>query len=174
MFPIIEHVCFQKSYHPDHFWSGSFLSMPVSFATLGGHNMKSKINFLLPFSLNSRSFTTTSHALFATFLSPYPIICLSCSTGYYFTFSHSKVRLSYTAQKMKFSVKDFFSKFDQIRRKLRIWSHLLKKSLMENFIFCALLLLKTGMGDKVKPKQYVQIRFTNFINFAHTNNQSWV
>ena len=29
------------------------------------------------------------------------------------------------AHKMKFSVKDFFSKFDQIRRKLRIWSHLL-------------------------------------------------
>ena len=37
---------------------------------------------------------------------------------------------------MKFSIKDFFSKCDQIRRKLRIWSHLLKKSLMENFIFC--------------------------------------
>ena len=45
----------------------------------------------------------------------------------------------YTAQKMKFSIKDFFSKGDQIRRKLRIWSHLLKKSLMENFIFCAVL-----------------------------------
>ena len=29
------------------------------------------------------------------------------------------------------------SKCDQICRKLRIWSHLLKKSLMENFIFCA-------------------------------------
>ena len=29
----------------------------------------------------------------------------------------------YTAQKMKFSIKDFFSKCDQIRRKLRIWSH---------------------------------------------------
>ena len=42
-----------------------------------------------------------------------------------------------TAQKMKFSIKDFFSKCDQIHRKLRIWSHLLKKSLMENFIFCA-------------------------------------
>ena len=28
-----------------------------------------------------------------------------------------------TAQKMKFSIKDFFSKCDQIRRKLRIWSH---------------------------------------------------
>ena len=34
----------------------------------------------------------------------------------------------YTAQKMKFSVKDFFSKCDQIRRILQIWSHLLEKS----------------------------------------------
>ena len=42
-----------------------------------------------------------------------------------------------TAQKMKFSIKDFYSKCDQIRRKLRIWSHLLKKSSMEDFIFCA-------------------------------------
>ena len=42
-----------------------------------------------------------------------------------------------TAEKMKFSVKDFFSKCDQIRRFLRIWSYLLKKSLTENFIFCA-------------------------------------
>ena len=42
-----------------------------------------------------------------------------------------------TAQKIKFSVKDFFSKCDQTRSNLRIWSHLLKKLLMENFIFCA-------------------------------------
>ena len=40
---------------------------------------------------------------------------------------------------MKFFIKDFFSKCDQIRRFLRIWSHLLKKALMENFIFCAVL-----------------------------------
>ena len=40
-----------------------------------------------------------------------------------------------SAQKMKFSIKDFFSKCNQIRRKLRTWSHLLKKSLMENFLF---------------------------------------
>ena len=46
----------------------------------------------------------------------------------------------YTAQKMKFSINDFFSKCDQIRRKLRIWSHLPKKSLMKNFIFCAVIL----------------------------------
>ena len=44
---------------------------------------------------------------------------------------------NHTAQKMKFSIKDFFSKFDQIYSFLRIWSHLLKKSLMENLIFCA-------------------------------------
>ena len=42
----------------------------------------------------------------------------------------------YTAQKMKFSIKNFFSKWDQIRRKLRISSYLRKKSLKENFIFC--------------------------------------
>ena len=38
---------------------------------------------------------------------------------------------------MKFTITDFSSKCDQIRWKLQIWSHLLKKSLMENFIFCA-------------------------------------
>ena len=42
-----------------------------------------------------------------------------------------------TAQKMKFSIKDFFSKCDQIGSFLWIWSHLLKKSLMKNLIFCA-------------------------------------
>ena len=36
------------------------------------------------------------------------------------------------------SIKDFFSKRDQIRSFLRIWSHLLKKTLMEKFIFCIL------------------------------------
>ena len=41
-----------------------------------------------------------------------------------------------TAQNMKFSIKNFSSKCNQIRRKLRIWLHLLKKYLMENFTFC--------------------------------------
>ena len=43
-----------------------------------------------------------------------------------------------TARKMKFSIKYFFSKCDQIRWNLRIWSHLLKKYLMENLFFCAM------------------------------------
>ena len=42
-------------------------------------------------------------------------------------------------KKMKFSIKDFFSKCDQIQ--IHQWSHLLKKSLIENFIFCAMIRL---------------------------------
>ena len=40
-------------------------------------------------------------------------------------------------KKMKFFINDFFTKCDKIRRFLRTLSHLLKKSAMENFIFCA-------------------------------------
>ena len=54
----------------------------------------------------------------------------------------------FTAQKMKFSIKDFFSKWDQIRSFLRIWSHLLKKSLMENFIFMQLWVKNTQVKTK--------------------------
>ena len=39
--------------------------------------------------------------------------------------------------KTKFSIKDFYSKCDQMCSFLQIWPHLLKKSLMENFSFCA-------------------------------------
>ena len=47
----------------------------------------------------------------------------------------------FTAQKMKFSITVFFSKCDQIHNFLWIWSHLLKKFLIENFIFCAMIVL---------------------------------
>ena len=43
-----------------------------------------------------------------------------------------------TAQKMKFSIKNFFSKCDQTR----CFPHLMKKSLMENFIFSAVMILR--------------------------------
>ena len=48
---------------------------------------------------------------------------------------------------MKFSIKEFFSTCDQIRWRLWIWSHLLKKSLMENFIFCVVLAKQIGIYD---------------------------
>ena len=47
---------------------------------------------------------------------------------------------------MKFSIKDFFSKYDQIS----IWSHLLNKSLMENFIFCAVFYVKSPFSSPMK------------------------
>ena len=55
----------------------------------------------------------------------------------------------HTAQKMKFSIKDFFSKCDQIRRKLQVRSHLLKKSLTKNFIFCAVILLGKNAPQRI-------------------------
>ena len=54
--------------------------------------------------------------------------------------NNNKCHYNQAAKKMKFSIKDFFSKCDQICSFLRIWSHLPKKSFMENFIFCAVLL----------------------------------
>ena len=51
-----------------------------------------------------------------------------------------------TTQKMKFSIKDFFSKCDQIRSFMRIWSHLLKESLMENSTFCVVFPLNSEVN----------------------------
>ena len=48
--------------------------------------------------------------------------------------------VSFTAQKMKFYIVDFFSKWDQIRSFLQTWSLVPKKSVMENFSFlCSVL-----------------------------------
>ena len=40
-----------------------------------------------------------------------------------------------TAQNKKFFITDFFSKCDEIRKKLRIWSHILKISVMKTSFF---------------------------------------
>ena len=61
-----------------------------------------------------------------------------------------------TVQKMKFSIQDFLSKYDQIHSFLRIWSHLLKKSLMENFIFCAVFIcIVSGYNQGIYSKKTV-------------------
>ena len=70
---------------------------------------------------------------------------------------------AYTAQKMKFSIKDFFSKCDQIGIFLRIWSDLLKKPLMENFIFGAVISLK-------KSSHLLSVRTKNRQNLAVNNS----
>ena len=51
---------------------------------------------------------------------------------------------------MKLSIKDFFSKSDQIHSFLRIWSHLLKKSFMENFIFSAVYFFESIYQKKLQ------------------------
>ena len=53
-----------------------------------------------------------------------------------------------TAQNMKFFTKDFLSKCDQICSFLRICSHLLKKCLVENFIFGAAKLVAHSLLDQ--------------------------
>ena len=62
-----------------------------------------------------------------------------------------------TTQKIKFSIKDFSSKCDQIGRKLRIWSHLLKKSLMENFTFCAVCAIPLRHSLHIQQKYKVLV-----------------
>ena len=71
-----------------------------------------------------------------------------------------------TAQKMKFSSKDLFSKCGQISRKLQIWSHLLKKSLTENLIFC------TGTNEciSILDKCIAIFKYRNFAGINKFNS----
>ena len=50
-------------------------------------------------------------------------------------------------QKMKFSFKEFFDKCHQKPSFQRIWSHLMKKSLMENFIFPAVIVTLEDINE---------------------------
>ena len=63
---------------------------------------------------------------------------------------HGIARDFLTAKKMKFSINDSFSKCDQIRSFLRISSHLLKKSLIENFFFVCSVWTQRHMQDPIK------------------------
>ena len=80
--------------------------------------------------------------------------------------------LHYT--KNEFSIKDLFSECDQIRRKLRIWSHLLQKSLMKNFISCAVLKCWCWriyvFECRAKTPYQIFFRFST-VSWAHS--QSW-
>ena len=76
--------------------------------------------------------------------------------------SSRKHNLNHTTQKMKFSTKDFFSK---------LFLHLLKKSLVENFIFlkkCHLLTLHT---HKIVTDS---LHFTKLICKCSERKNSWM
>ena len=59
----------------------------------------------------------------------------------YFEKIRIKIHYFTTAQKLKLFIKELVIKCDQIRRFLRTWPHLMKTSLMENFISCAVLVI---------------------------------
>ena len=68
---------------------------------------------------------------------------------------------------MKFPIKEFFSKCDEIRSFQQIWSHLLKKSLMENFIFCAVIVAQNwNLGD------WFLVRYQYILVFGNVNTFS--
>ena len=155
--PFIFYLCFTFS-----FIDNSFLYL---FYSLLYHIIKKlnlyhyNLNILLLYYYLKNSFLfIIVHYFFICFFSYYFIIILLSYTNEILQYSvghstylcfveccRSKFNILkfvigvYIGQKMKFSIKDFFSNCDQIRNSLRIWSHLLKKSLMENFIFCAVL-----------------------------------
>ena len=69
--------------------------------------------------------------------------------------------------KMKFSIKDF----------LRIWSHLLKKSLMENFFFCVVKETPVQMFSSIFLKIFKNTYFIEHLRasafaFWRSNNQN--
>ena len=135
----------------------NFLTQPLycfvlfCFVFWGGNSLLFQIigNTLIRISSDAREISTVGRnqgefriCLLAKLLSFFvTIIDLARSVRYHllsfrlFFFTY----ISFNAQKMKFSIKDFFSKCDQICSFLRILSYLLKKSLMGNFIFCTLI-----------------------------------
>ena len=81
---------------------------------------------------------------------------------------------------MNFSIKDSFSKCDQICRKLQYWSHLPKKSFMQNFIVGAVSffyrnvshLRKWTLIKPIQPPMYLQ-QGREFFNPFHATDLFW-
>ena len=67
---------------------------------------------------------------------------------------------------MKFSFKNPFCKWDQISRNLGTWSylHIYYKSLMRNFIFCAVWMYKRGMPHRMDFFTSTKILLFSFKN----------
>ena len=68
-------------------------------------------------------------------------------------------------KKLSFPLRTSSLNVTKIRRKLRIWSHLLEKSLMENFIFCAVWMAKAN--GKVHFFCSGLLSFYSFLDLKH-------
>ena len=77
-----------------------------------------------------------------------------------FNFIYIKFHFFHTVQRMKFSVKNIFSKFELIRRKLRICLHLLKISLSES-IFWAVLVCQNHFDSSMPGRNKMSFIYFN-------------
>ena len=68
-------------------------------------------------------------------------------------------------------MRDYFRKCNQICRILRIWSHLLKKSLIENFIFCAVVFMPTCNNPLPKMTKIVMYRYVTLTRFYQKSSE---
>ena len=75
--------------------------------------------------------------------------------------------IQYIGQKMKSSINDFPSKCDQIRRKLRFWSYLLKKSLWKTLFFVLCYFAKSRKNTWYCIRKYIAIKRLNEENRTH-------
>ena len=85
--------------------------------------------------------------------------------------NHSKLEqcnLHALYKKIKFPIKDFFSKCDHIRSFLRIWSGLLKKSLIKISIFCTVMTLLSSSQHRTHG--YFPLTF----NILNQSVISWI
>ena len=79
---------------------------------------------------------------------------------------------NFTAKQIKFSIKDFFSKCDQFRRTLWIRSHFPNKSLIENFIFCAVFIFSVEKHDQaIRENLFVQTNQDSAISHNRENSK---
>ena len=140
-------IIFKELFHEIFLDAGKFLESSWDFNTWFITFAKARV---ISLSLNAAPIIdalakSTGFTFFGWTIIGFPrILWLGVSFKLFRKFQHKRLHFfdiicpsfdPHTAQKMKFSIKDFLRKCDQICRKLRIWSHLLKKSLMENFIF---------------------------------------
>ena len=88
------------------------------------------------------------------------IFFYSCSNTFFIDLTGKKImsmliKTNESLHKKMFSIKEFFSKCDQIRSFLRMWSHLLKKKLYEKlYFFVQWLLGAHGSPEQNIPKHF--------------------
>ena len=83
-----------------------------------------------------------------------------------FDFNQINLSVCTMHKKMKFSIKNLFSKCYTIRKKLRIWWHLLKKSLMENFFSFAVAMMlfyqfEISFSEKISTDKETFLLYSN-------------